>query len=187
MVVATGAVILSLGGTATAASVITSAQIKNNSVTTADIKNKTIKAGDLNPTLQKQLKAGGKTGPAGPAGPQGPQGAQGAQGAPGQQGAKGDTGTAGKDGAAGSPGISGFQIVTSATADDSNTKDLEVECPAGKKAIGVTAGVSNASRANMGGTQIKNSGTGVRAYASDNTGVVGDWTLVVSAHCAVVN
>ena len=41
------AIILALGGTATAASLITSAQIKNNSITSADIKNRSITGTDI--------------------------------------------------------------------------------------------------------------------------------------------
>lgn len=74
MVVAVIALIAALGGTAVAASLITS----------KDIQNGTIKKADLSKRLQAQLKkkgakgdtgAQGPTGPAGPTGPQGPAGA----------------------------------------------------------------------------------------------------------------
>jgi hypothetical protein len=71
-----GAVVLALaiGGTATAAKLITS----------SDIKNGTIKAKDLSKGAKRALKGKrGATGPAGPAGPIGPAGPAGAQGPPG--------------------------------------------------------------------------------------------------------
>jgi hypothetical protein len=78
--------------TATAASLIGSAQIKNNSIQSKDVKNGTLKSADLAPGTAK----------AGPAGPQGPQGPQGPAGTPGgPQGPKGDTGAQGAQGPAG--------------------------------------------------------------------------------------
>ena len=83
MVVAVFALVLALGGTAVAASVITSKQIKDGTIQTKDISKK----------AQKALK--GKTGSTG---------ATGAQGAAGAQGPKGDTGAAGTNGTNGAPG-----------------------------------------------------------------------------------
>jgi hypothetical protein len=66
-VIACIALLVACTGTATAATLITGKQIKNNSVTTKDVKNKSLRAGDFRPgTLLR--------GPAGAAGATGPQG-----------------------------------------------------------------------------------------------------------------
>jgi hypothetical protein len=83
MVVALIALVMAMGGSAVAASLITSKQIKNGTIQLADISKK----------AQKSLKGkAGAQGPQGPAGAQGAQGAQGVQGAKGDKGDKGDTG-----------------------------------------------------------------------------------------------
>ena len=104
--VATGAVVLAVGGTATAATLITGKQIKNNSVTGADIrtssltgsdvKNSSLGVADLSAAARAALK--GATGPAGPTGATGATGAAGAAGAKGDKGDKGDTGLTGARG-----------------------------------------------------------------------------------------
>jgi hypothetical protein len=115
-VIACIAVVVACTGTATAASLITGAQIKNNSVTTKDVKNKSLRAGDFKPSDLQRIR--GLPGVAGAAGPQGPQGAQ---------------GPAGKQGL---PGLSGLQRVSDSTPSNSDSpKDLVVNCPAGKQAI----------------------------------------------------
>lgn len=86
MLVAVIALVMALTGSAVAASLITSKQIKNGTIQTVDISKK----------AKKALKgARGKTGPAGPQGAQGLPGAKGADGAAGTPGAKGDTGAPG--------------------------------------------------------------------------------------------
>ena len=85
-VMASIAVFLALGGTATAALVITSKNVKNNSLTSADIKNRSLLSQDFKPG---QLVAGAP-GPQGPQGPKGDAGAPGAKGDAGAPGAKGD-------------------------------------------------------------------------------------------------
>ena len=90
MVIALTALVLAASGSAVAASIITSAQIKNG----------TIQLRDINSKARKALK--GQTGPQGPAG---------AKGAPG---AKGATGATGATGPAGAPGTAvGYAIVDS--------------------------------------------------------------------------
>lgn len=70
------AVTLCCAASATAASVITGKQIKNNSVSTKDIKNRSLRAIDFRPgTLRR-----GPAGPAGPAGVPGPAGGAGPAG-----------------------------------------------------------------------------------------------------------
>jgi hypothetical protein len=102
------ALFVALSGTATAATMISGKEIKNNSVTGADvksssltgsdIKNRSLTASDLSATAITALKSAGGPGPQGPAGPAGPQGAQ---------GPKGDTGAPGAPGADGAPGAQG--------------------------------------------------------------------------------
>jgi hypothetical protein len=94
----TGAVIAG-GGGAVAGSLITSHQIKDNTVRSADIKNNTVRSADIrNKTIRgKDLEAKlrrslAEPGPQGAQGPQGPQGLQGQRGAQGPQGAPGDPG-----------------------------------------------------------------------------------------------
>jgi hypothetical protein len=81
------ALVLGLGGTATAAVTITGAQIKNGTVTGKDVKDRSLTADDLAPGTIPAA-GGGTPGPAGPAGPQGPTGPA------GPQGPKGDPATA---------------------------------------------------------------------------------------------
>jgi hypothetical protein len=70
----------------------------------------------------------GAVGPAGPAG---------AKGDKGPKGDKGSTGAAGPAGPAGPPGISGYQIVAGTVSSDTSLfHSKEVDCPAGKKALG---------------------------------------------------
>jgi hypothetical protein len=92
------AVALALGATsATAATFITS----------KDIKNGTIRARDLAPSVREELKETGPRGPAGergPAGPQGPAGVAGAKGATGSAGPAGAKGQKGDRGPAGPAG-----------------------------------------------------------------------------------
>jgi collagen triple helix repeat protein len=83
MVIAIMALVLAMGGSAVAASVITSKQIKDGTIQTKDLSKKALKA------LKGKIGATGATGAPGPAGPQGPQGAQGVQGLKGDTGARG--------------------------------------------------------------------------------------------------
>lgn len=93
MLVAMAAVVLAVGGTASAAKLITGSQIRNSSLTGADIRSNSIPgsdlrrasvtAGRLSAGVRKQLNATGATGPAGAAGPQGPKGETGDKGDPG--------------------------------------------------------------------------------------------------------
>src|SRR5206468_5860274 len=77
MIVALTALVLATSGSAVAASLITSAQIKNG----------TIQLSDINSKARKSLQ--GKTGPQGPRGPAGPAGANGTNGTNGTNGAPG--------------------------------------------------------------------------------------------------
>jgi|Tabmets5t2r1_1033131.scaffolds.fasta_scaffold18953_1 hypothetical protein len=91
------AILVGAGG-ATAAQVITGAQIENNSLTGKDVKNK---------SLTKQDFKGSVRGPKGDPGPQGAQGAPGAQGPRGDAGPQGPAGTPGPQGQTGAQGPPG--------------------------------------------------------------------------------
>ena len=69
------ALMIALGGTATAAGLINGAKIKNKSIAGKKLKNKTITKNKLAPKTIKALK--GKKGPQGPQGQQGPKGDKG--------------------------------------------------------------------------------------------------------------
>jgi CARDB protein len=139
-IIACVALLAALAGTATAAGLITGAQVQNGSLsgldlrngsvggvdvtngslTTFDIRDHTLRAVDFAPGV---LKAG--VGAPGSAGPQGPPGPPGQQGPPGQNGQQG------------SPGLAGLEIVTLESPDNSaNTKQLNVSCPGSKKLVG---------------------------------------------------
>ena len=117
-IIASLALLFSLSGTAVAGALITSANVKNNSLTGIDIKNeslgtKDVKNGSL---LPKDFKAGVL--PAGQQGPVGPPGPPGSQGNPGQN------------------GISGLEVVYETSAMNSDTeKVVTASCPAGKKVV----------------------------------------------------
>jgi hypothetical protein len=86
MLVALLALVMATTGSAVAASLITSKQIKDGTIQTKDISKK----------ARKALK--GQRGPVGPAGAQGPAGAAGTAGAAGAKGDKGDKGDTGATG-----------------------------------------------------------------------------------------
>jgi hypothetical protein len=98
-IAATLALFIALGGSATAAFVITGRDIKDGSIRGVDIRDSSLRGKDLkNNSLTGADIANGslrlgdfKPGDA----PAGPQGAQGAQGAPGPQGSQGPTGPTG--------------------------------------------------------------------------------------------
>ena len=148
MVVAVIALVVAMSGSAVAASLITSKQIKDGTIQTKDLSKK----------ARSALK-GGARGPAGPEGVQGP------------QGSKGDPGTAGPAGTAGAPGKDG--LIASATVQhksfaplaDGATGTQTVTCPAGQKAIGggvrsdaYGVGLVEASRPSVGDYGIPSSG-----------------------------
>lgn len=74
LVLSVVAVILAVSGTATAASLITSKQIKDGTVTGRDVKNRSLSPADFSGSVR------GPQGPAGPAGTTGPAGPTGATG-----------------------------------------------------------------------------------------------------------
>jgi hypothetical protein len=81
-------------GTAGAAALIDSSDVKDNSLRSRDIKDNTIACKDLRDRLCDAAREGGGRGPAGPKGDRGPAGPQGPAG---QQGPAGPAGPAGRD------------------------------------------------------------------------------------------
>ena len=121
LLVAIAAVVIASTGTAVAATVITSSQIKDG----------TIQLSDLSAKAKKGLQ--GKTGAQGPAGPAGAQGNGAAaplQGPAGATGARGPAGPAGEQGPAGAAGAAGTAraygriFADTVTFDPSFTKNL---------------------------------------------------------------
>ena len=89
MVVALLALFVALGGSATAAFVVTGQAIKNGTVTGEDLKNRTLGKKKLSKRVLRALRgAPGLSGAPGPAGPQGAQGPKGDPGPPGPSSAK---------------------------------------------------------------------------------------------------
>jgi hypothetical protein len=91
-----GVLVLALGGTATAAKLITGKDILNNSITGADVKAGSLDRSDLSPAARTALQ--GRDGAPGATGATGATGAAGATGASGATGARGATGPAGTNG-----------------------------------------------------------------------------------------
>jgi Collagen triple helix repeat (20 copies) len=105
-VVSTLCLFIVLGGSAYAATTITSKQVRNNTLTSADIKNRSLRAIDFKRGVLPQATtprdgtpgvpgAPGQPGADGQRGADGQPGAQGPQGDPGSKGDKGDQGDAG--------------------------------------------------------------------------------------------
>src|SRR5688572_20529147 len=95
-VAATLALVIATGGTSYAAIVVTSSNIKDETIQSRDVRNGTLQLADINDTAETRLR--GKTGPMGPAGPRGLQGPEGPQGLQGLEGQAGDPGAPGIDG-----------------------------------------------------------------------------------------
>ncbi len=128
------AIILTLGGTAVAAKLITGKQIKNGSIQAKDlskkVRSKLAATGGAGQTGAAGVA--GNVGPAGPAGPVGPQGPTGAKGADGGAGPKGADGAPGAKGDKGDPSTAGrfVEDVTSnpvGLAANTNTEIAAVE------------------------------------------------------------
>jgi hypothetical protein len=146
IIIAAGALFLSAAGGAVAGTMITGAQIQDNTVTSKDIKTSTLKLSDISTAAKLALR--GNTGPAGPQGAQGPQGPQGTPGTTGAQGTPGTPGTPGTNGTPGTPGTNGTNGTNGVTALEIVVGDFLVgaggdgvataTCPGAKKAIGIS-------------------------------------------------
>jgi hypothetical protein len=108
LVIACLAVSIALGGTASAAVLITGKQVKDGSVAGRDITNRSLTGLDVRDRSLTPLDFNGSLeGPAGAAGPAGPQGLKGDRGQEGPAGASGPAGPAGPVGEKGVPGTPG--------------------------------------------------------------------------------
>jgi hypothetical protein len=124
-VVSTICLFVVLGGTATAAVLITGRDVRDNSLTGADVRNGSLNSADIrNGALLAAdfapgvLPAAGRAGATGATGPAGPQGERGPQGDRGLQGERGADGAAGVPG---TPGTSGGSIIARIRQDPFNT------------------------------------------------------------------
>ena len=133
-------IVLACAGSATAGSLITGKQIKDDSVTSADLRDGSVKARDLATTLRPRAGVPGPAGPKGDAGPTGP---------------AGPSGPAGPAGAQGAPGVSGYEIVHGPTVESGagprGDMQATATCPAGKAPLGGGGGVDSAILGAPGG------------------------------------
>ena len=177
LVVAIIALIVAMSGSAVAASLITSAQIKDG----------TIKLRDISTKARNTLK--GQTGPVGVRGVTGLQGAPGANGATGLQGAPGANGATGLQGAPGANGANGATNVvvrqgTASSVANGVSGIVTAQCNAGERATGGGNSVSG-----LGGWQVIESfptpgtagstPTGWRVGATNNTGISNNLVAIV--------
>ena len=172
IVVAVLAVVIASAGSATAAGLITSSQIKNNTISSADIHDGTIRSVDVrnNSLVVDDFKTGQI--------PEGPRGA---------------TGATGPGGAPGAPGRDGFGLLAYAHAGERLTNgssvDLTATCPPGPFVIGGDAGAFDELNGDHVGNQVvrNQSMAGAEGYTAhfDNALANGnDAQIFVGASCA---
>lgn len=165
-----------LGGSATAAKLITGKEIKNGSITGADVKKGSLGADKLSRAALRSLRAG-QAGPAGASGPAGP------------SGPKGDAGQAGPPGApglAGAPGVSDLVTVhASRSSLSAETLDVDVECPAGTRVLAGGGSVSFGDES-VALTQSVPFREGWVVAAAEVRATAQNWVLTVYATCARV-
>jgi len=134
-VVASVALFAALGGSSYAAVTITGKQVRDGSLSGRDVRNGSLSGGDVRDQslLAQDFKQGQL-----PVGPQGPKGDPGAPGAAGPKGDKGDPGAPGPQGEPGAPGgPAGYEVhIASSSEDSSPAKQVSVQCPTGKVAVG---------------------------------------------------
>jgi hypothetical protein len=119
------ALLVALGGTATAATQITGKQVKNGSLTGADVKRGSLPAAALSRKATRTLR--GARGPAGPQGAAGPAGPVGPVGPSGPEGPRVEAGPAGVVRV-----LAAEQRNVSLAAKDGLAKVVEVILPAGR-------------------------------------------------------
>jgi len=151
--------VLSAGGGAYAAHLITSGDIKDGAVHSPDIKdggvhsrdiaNHGVKQVDLDKSIIKKLNAKTKAGPKGAKGATGKTGPQGKQGVPGKPGAPG---------ANGADGLSGYTVILHYTRNDGS--DLGAAVPAGATNHPLTATCPEGLYAISGGFSNGNTNPG---------------------------
>ena len=107
-------------------------------------------------------------------------------------GSVGSPGPAGPPGLPGAPGISGYEIVVGETAvDNTAAKQLRVDCPAGKKALGAGWSVLDTTGAILEGQATYSEpafdGGHWLANAKNNSAFAPDWKLRLRVICASVS
>jgi hypothetical protein len=148
-VIALLALFVALGGTATAAHLITGKDVRNGSLSGADIRDGSIPAKKLSKGVQAALKRGGGVGTAGTAGVAG---TPGVAGAPGPAGAVGPAGPSGGTGPTGPRGPSDAFATAAASHVVSGAGTRVVltrSLPAGSYAIVAKAGLSSVATAQV--------------------------------------
>ena len=137
------------------------AQLRANAVVSSKVRNRSLLAVDFR---RGQL-------PAGPPGPQGPQGAVGPQGP------------------IGAPGVSGRQIASATSSNDSATfKSASATCPAGKQMLGGGAAITPAGASvPVALTSSYFNGTAWVGSARETSAFSGSWIVNVVAICATVS
>ena len=175
MLVAIVAVVIASAGSATAASLITSGEIKNNTIRSGDIRNNTIRGKDVHTgTIRSSDVGDGSLLASDFAAGQLPQGAQGAQGP------------------RGAAGRNGFGVLdypdTVQTIADNHSAEVTVACPAGTSATGGDAFVNDATDKDVTNQVVISQGfrfnnpIGWSANMTNHTGA--DVTVAVDAACA---
>ncbi len=137
-VLAVAATALAVGASsATAATVITSSQIKDGSIQNRDIRSAVLTMSRLAPTTQDLINAK-HLGPAGPTGPVGPKGEPGTPGGPaGPQGPAGKDGATGPAGPQGPRGIGHVTTYTNVSANNTSAgKTATAHCPSNMTVVG---------------------------------------------------
>jgi len=151
--VAAGALVLSVGGTATAAALLGSRDIKNDSLRSVDVRNETLRGVDvrnhslrlreLTRSAHQQLQ--GEDGAMGPAGPQGPAGPEGPQGPTGPEGPAGPQGVV-----ANTTIVTGTAALTAVAPLVGETSGVSTAtCPAGTRLLGGGANVAQGPAAGV--------------------------------------
>jgi hypothetical protein len=172
IVVAVAAVVIATAGSATAAGLITSSQIKNDTISSADIRDDTIRSADVrNHSLVVDDFKPGQI-------PEGPRGATGATGPGGRPGA---------------PGRDGFGLLTYAHRSErlanGDSVELIATCPPGTFVTGGDAGAfDDVNGAPVGNQVVRNASmAGADGYTAhfDNALTNGDDAQIfVDASCA---
>ncbi|MDH5433202.1 MAG: hypothetical protein OEY19_04595 [Gammaproteobacteria bacterium] len=106
-------------------------------------------------------------------------------------GCEGPPGPMGPAGQQGEPGISGYEVVVGETAvDNVASKQLRVDCPEGKKALGAGWSVLDPTSAILDGRatyfQPAFDGSHWLVNAQNKSGFAPEWKLRVRVICAVV-
>jgi hypothetical protein len=167
MVLAAGALLVALGGTSIAAvsqvprASVGAPQLKANAVTGAKIANNTITSVDVRNRSLRRIDFGSGQLPAGPPGPQGPQG---------------PVGLSARE-----------QVSAESVLNSAAPKNVTVNCPTGKKAIGGGVELSGPGRARV--TVTENTPAGDSAWEAEAFEAVATgqaWKVVVHAVCANV-